>query len=192
LSHAIVFDPSFHQFLLELDREAAAETRAGRCRECKGPLDVGHYPRKPRGGPPGLGAEHDLRFSFCCRVDGCRTRHAPPTVRFLGRKVWLAAVVVLATAMQHGLSPRRVRELRDLFGVSERTLRRWRGWWVERFARCSSWTASRGHFATPVDDSVLPLSLLERFEGSERDRLVACLRFLRPVSLGSARHGLAS
>ena len=192
MSHAIVFDPSFHQVLLEIDREAAAETRAGRCRECGGPLDAGHYARKPRGGPPGLGAEHERRFSFCCRVEGCRKRHVPPSVRFLGRKVWLGAVVVLASALQHGLSPRRVSDLRDLLGVSERTLRRWRRWWLERFARCPYWTAMRGHFDTPVDAGRLPLALLDRFAGDERERLTCCLRFLQPVSLGSARHGLAS
>jgi hypothetical protein len=192
LSHAVVFDPSFHQFLLDIDCELAAETRAGRCRECRGPLDAGHYARKPRGGPPGLGPEHDRRLSFCCRIDGCRKRHVPPSVRFLGRKVWLGAVVVLAAAMQHGLVPRRVSELRDLFGASERTLRRWRRWWLERFARCPFWKGARGHLATPVDDRALPLSLLERFAGDERERLVSCLRFLQPVSVGSARHGLAS
>lgn len=192
MSHAIVSDPIFHRFLLEIDRQAAAETRAGRCQRCGGPLDAGHYPRKPRGGPAGLGDVHDRRFSFSCRVDGCRKRHAPPSVRFLGRKVWFSAVVVLAAAMQHGLSRRRVSELQVSFGVSARTLRRWRRWWLERFARCPFWTAMRGHFATPVDDGALPLSLLDRFTGDDRARLVSCLRFLRPVSLGSARHGLAS
>jgi len=41
---------------------------------------------------------HDLRrtarswrFSFCCARDGCRTRKTPPSFRFLGRKVYLAA-----------------------------------------------------------------------------------------------------
>ncbi len=192
MSHALVADPRFHEFLLDLDRASAAETRAGRCRKCDGALDAGHYPRKPRGGPPWLGGQHDRRFSFCCRVEGCRTRHAPPSVRFLGRRVWRAAVVVLATALQQGLSPRRVSELRESFGVSERTLRRWRRWWLERFARCPFWKASRGHFATPVDDQGLPGSLLERFAGDERGRLLAVLRFLRPISLGSTRHGLAS
>ncbi len=192
MSHDLVADPRFHEFLLDLDRASASEVRAGRCRRCGGPLDAGHYPRKPRGGPAGLAAEHDRRFSFCCRVDGCRTRHAPPTVRFLGRKVWLSAVVVLATALQHGLSARHVSELRESFGVSERTLRRWRSWWLERFARCAFWTASRGHFATPVEEALLPASLLERFAGDERERLLGALRFLRPISLGSARHGLAS
>jgi len=100
--------------------------------------------------------------------------------------------IVVAAALQHGLSPRRVRELREMFGASERTLRRWREWWLERFPRSACWTASRGCFATPVDEARLPASLLERFGGDERASLLACLRFLRPASIGSFQAEQAS
>jgi len=36
-----------------------------------------------------------LSRPFCCAVDGCRSRATPPSLRFLGRKVYLAAIVVL-------------------------------------------------------------------------------------------------
>ena len=191
MSHAVLASPSFHRLLLEIDRDLAAETRAGRCRACGGRLDSARYRRKPRGGPPGLPDEHDRRFSFCCAVEGCRTRHTSPSVRFLGRRVWFGPVVVLAAALQHGPSPRRLTQLREWLEVSERTLRRWRTWWLERFARCSFWRGRSGLFATPVDHLRLPASLLERFGGAAADRLVSMLRFLSPVSVGSARHELA-
>ena len=55
------------------------------------------YGRKPRGLPDGIdpGPVLPVRFSFCCSVDGCRRRHTPPSVRFLGRKVYLSVMVVL-------------------------------------------------------------------------------------------------
>ena len=84
------------------------------------------YRRKPRGGPRGLSTQYDQRLSFCCAAEGCRKRTTPPSVRFLGRKVYLGAVVVLVSALRQGPSPTRVGVLHDLFGVGERTLRRWR------------------------------------------------------------------
>ena len=190
--HGVVAEREFHEALLELDGESAKQVREEGCRACGGALDAAHYARKPRGGPPGLGPEHDIRLSFCCRNEGCRKRHRPESVRFLGRKVYLAALVVVAAALQHGLAARRVRSLREMFGVSERTLRRWREWWLDRFARSTCWTASRGCFATPVDEARLPASLLERFDGDERASLLACLRFLRPASIGFFHAGQAS
>ncbi len=190
MSHALLASPSFHQIVLEIDHELAAEMRAGRCLACGGRLDSRTYPRKPRGGPPGVSDEHDRRLSFCCSAEGCRKSHTPPSVRFLGRHVYLGAVVVLAAALQQGPTPRRVRVLAELFGVSERTLRRWRSWWLERFASCPFWRESSGLFATPVDAAQLPASLLERFLGDETERVVSMLRFLQPISVGAARHGL--
>jgi hypothetical protein len=49
-------------------------------------------------------------LSLCCSRDGCRRRMTPPSVRFLGRRVYLGAVLVLVSAMQQGSLPgRRVR-----------------------------------------------------------------------------------
>jgi|SRR3989344_9371846 len=59
----------------------------------------------------------------------------PPSVRFLGRKVYLGAVVVLVSAMRQGLTPRRVRELSNLFGADRRTIARWQVFWREQIPR---------------------------------------------------------
>lgn len=95
------------------------------------------FPRKPRG-PAALPAGYDRRHSFCCAVDGCRKRVTPLSVRFLGRRVFTGAVVVLVSALRHGLTPPRVRRLREALGVSRRTLERWCVWWCETFA-ASPW-----------------------------------------------------
>jgi hypothetical protein len=46
-----------------------------------------------------LGREYTQRFSFCCAIDGCRSRATPPSLRFLGRKVYCAAIIVVAATM---------------------------------------------------------------------------------------------
>lgn len=128
-----------------------------------------------------LPAEYDERFSYSCAVDGCRKRHTPPSTRFLGRRVYLGAVVVLATALQQGVTPYRASKLRDLLGVSARTLARWRTWWAETFVETVFWRAAQGDFATPVVGP-LPRALVDRFEGDDAERLAALLRFIEPLS----------
>jgi len=89
---------------------------------------------------------------------------------------------VLATAMQHGVTPWRASRLKEALGVSRRTLQRWRTWWQTTFPGGDFWRTARGRFAEPVDASRLPASLLERFSGSsESERLIACLWFLAAV-----------
>src|SRR5580658_1782572 len=81
-----------------------------------------NYRRKPRGRPAALGEEHDRRFSFCCSVDGCRDRSTPPSLRFLGRKVYLAVIVTLIAAMRDGVTERRLGKLAATVGVDRRTV----------------------------------------------------------------------
>src|SRR5208337_1429585 len=78
--------PDFHDLLLAVDRDLADACRTEGC-ACGGRRHMARYARKPRGRPCRLGPEHDQRFSFCCAVDGCRSRATPPSLRFLGRRV---------------------------------------------------------------------------------------------------------
>ena len=88
LYQALLTDASFHQQLLEFDRDLAATTRDGGCRICGGRLHSARFPRKPRGVlPRDLSGEYNQRFSFCCAETECRTRATPPSLRFLGCKV---------------------------------------------------------------------------------------------------------
>jgi hypothetical protein len=104
-------DTRFYELLLAIDREIADAAHASQCQKCAAKLHWGSFARKPRGGPVGLGPEHLQRFSLCCAADGCRSRETPSSLRFLGRKVFLGAMVVLISAMQSGLSPARVKYL---------------------------------------------------------------------------------
>lgn len=175
----------FYRLLLRFDEEVAAQERALGCGRCGQVLHVADFTRKPRGVPPGLGERYCERLSFCCADRQCRKRRTPPSLRFLSRKVYLATVVVLVSALRCGPTPARLRYLEELVGVSRRTILRWRAWWSEVFPDTAFWRAAPGALMPPVEPSQLPASLLERFAGGARDRLLALLRYLAPISTES-------
>ena len=181
MCHSLLRDTRFFDLLYTLDRDLADQTRTPGC-ACGGRLHQAHYPRKPRGGPADLSPDRERRFSFCCARDGCRCRTTPPSLRFLGRRVYFGVVVVLVTAMAHGVTARRATELHAELGVDRRTLARWQRWWREHFPASSFWREHRARFSPPVSADGLPGALLDRFapEG-ERDGVVSLLRFLAPL-----------
>lgn len=172
--------------LPRIDADLAAKIREAGCPYCGGRLDVADFPRVPRvphGWPEGLEEGYDSRLSFCCAVEGCRRRSTPPSVRFLGRKVYVGAVVVLATALQHGPSKESVTALSSLLGITRRTLVRWRRWWSTTFASSRFWTSLRGRFVPAVDEATLPASVLSRMAATDDgEKLAALLRLLAPIS----------
>jgi len=180
----LLSDATLFAALRAIDQELATRAQAGRCLICGGRLDHADYPRKPRGGPATLGAAYDRRTSFCC--DACRTRLTPASVRFLGRKVYLGAVVLLACVLRQGPTPTRVARLREVLGVSAETLARWHHWWRDAFVRMPFWKAARSGFARPVDEGDLPRSLLARFGGDDAAQVLAVLHWLRPLTTTSA------
>jgi len=178
LYQELLSDTSFFELLGRIDEEQAERTRAQGC-PCGGVLHSAGYPRKPRGGPPELAAEWSRRASFCCAREGCRRRSTPPSVRFLGRKVFFGLVVVLVPILREGLTPERFRRLEEQLGVSRRTVLRWRRFWQELFPASRQWPRVLAELV-PVDRHRLPGSLLAAFTGvaGGRDRLVAALRWL--------------
>lgn len=181
----LLADARFHELLLAIDGDLADAGRAQGC-ACGGRLHLARYPRKPRGRPKSvsLGPEHDRRFSFCCAVDGCRARLTPPSVRFLGRRIFIAAVVVLVAIVREGITDGRLERLEQVVRVDRRTVERWRRWWRQTFTQSPFWQASGAAFMPPLDPDRLPAALMERFTGDVASRLVALLRFLGPITGG--------
>jgi len=182
----LLTDATLFDALLAIDHELAATAQASGCRHCAGRLDHADYPRKPRGGPATLSAAYEKRASFCCDEDDCRKRLTPASVRFLGRKVYLGAVVLVAGVLRQGPAPWRVSRLHALLGVSARTLARWHRWWRDDLVQTAFWKAARSRFARPVEADDLPRDLLERFDGAAVAQVVATLRFLGPLTTTSA------
>ena len=161
------------------DKDLAEETHKGGC-PCGGALHSAVYPRKPRGGLKDLG--WDSRQSFCCEREGCRKRRTPPSVRFLGGRVYLGVMVVLVAAMMHGANSRRIAILSRELGIDRRTLERWRQWWLETFVETPFWKAAGGRFMPPVDTGILPLSLVECFKATTCKKLLNLMGFLTPLT----------
>lgn len=178
LYESIFSDASFPHALLALDMELAAAAKARACPHCGGRLHVANYLRKPRGGPWVLTEELAIRHDLCCARQGCRRRTLPPSVRFLGRRVYLAAIVVLGAALRQGPTPFRVKRLEALLGADRRTLARWCQWWTTRFVETATFAALRARLVPPVGARDLPLAALDRFVGGPRERLRAFVRFL--------------
>lgn len=158
----LLLGEEFFLRLTEQDEKIAESVAAAGCRHCGGPLHQSNYERKPRGGMFAVAGEaFSLRHSLCCGREGCRKRTLPPSLRFLGRRVYLEGVVLLASmVLQVSLT---LRGARERTGVPGWTLRRWGSWWSESFPTSGLWKQLRANFAAPPpDESQLPGSLWQR------------------------------
>jgi hypothetical protein len=113
------------------------------------------------------------------------------SVRFLGRKVYVGIVVVLVSAMMHGLSEGRVKRLGQGLGIDRRTLQHWREWWMRTFVRSDFWRAQRARFRKPILEERLALSLVEAFGAQQRNGLVSLMKFFSPITTSSCNGVLA-
>jgi hypothetical protein len=92
----------------------------------------------------------------------------------------------LISTMQLGTTPCRLARLSVVAGIDRRTLARWRAWWRSTFSDSRFAAVARAAVATPIDIASLPASLLDRFAGDVRGRLIALLRFLGPLTGGAS------
>lgn len=180
MCHALLQDPKFLSLLLRIDCEFAAQCRADGCR-CGGDLHRADYPRKPRGCPRSMRDEYSSRLSFCCAV--CRKRATSLSVRFLGRRVYLALAVVLVSGSRTASTPTGVRLGAEL-GVARQTLQRWQAWWIEQFPLTPLWRATCARFMPPVLEAQLPGELIARFAGPAHEALMRLLIWLSPATVG--------
>lgn len=162
------------------DLRISREMRDSGCPECGGPLHRADYPRKSRGLPEAMEEAFSLRYSFCC--GHCRKRATPPSLRFMGRKIYVAYLVVQACL--------RWQELagivgRLIVGVPRRTVLRWIAWWRTGIPKSAFWRVAGSRLMPPIDVSELPSALLERF-GAALDSLTEMLVFLAPLTTRSA------
>jgi len=184
----------FFERLEEIDRALALAVKGGRCAHCGGALHFTNYNRKPRGGSFGASAESkSLRYSLCCGRDGCRKRALPPSLRFLGQRVYAGAVVLLASVWAQVLDT--VQAAAKASQVPLRTLQRWGNWWRSEFVATTFWQELRAHVVPPAPDAHdLPRSLLECLIGEGlrtvhhptlTEALLKVARHLAPITTNS-------
>jgi hypothetical protein len=173
----VVANASFVDVLVEIDRALSVALKARGCQVCGSVLDVAHYPRKPRGPWP-LRDEDCVLFGLCCRREGCRTRVRPPSVRFMGRYVYLGVAVLLGAALRQGPAALSSAETSAALGADRRTLSRWRRWWTEQVGRSRTFEIARAELMPPPSGDDLPRSLLDSFAGTATERVRYALWFL--------------
>lgn len=164
--HALRLAGEFFARLEKIDEAIASAVAAGRCQHCEGPLHRGNYQRKPRGALLAVtGEAFTVRHSLCCGRRGCRKRATPPSLRFLGRRVYLEVVVIVASMVVQAIAMT-ARTALATTGIPLRTLQRWGTWWRRIFPRLPVWLELRARFVPPPpDETELPRSVVTRFSG---------------------------
>jgi hypothetical protein len=173
----ILKDASFYSLQIEIDKKTASAMREKGC-PCGGGLNVANFQRKTRGVPESIEAKFNLRFSFCCNKEGCRKRKTPPTVRFAGRKLWAAQLVLILSG---DCSSQTEKCFKQKFGASSRVIRQWRHWWAQIFSQSKFWTKSRFRVpglkkGSPFDLGALLIAFREHIPDL-RASLLHCLGF---------------
>lgn len=178
----------FFEGLTAIDAQIVEKVAEGGCVFCGGPLHRGDYPRKPRCGLIAASAETFVRrFSLCCGREGCRRRATPPSVRFLGRRVYVGAAVIIASVIALGAAT--AGAARRATGIAARTLRRWLRWWRGPFIATPVFVAIAARFVPAVERRRLPASILERLVGDEDVRVRNMLGWLAPITTSSVDDG---
>jgi hypothetical protein len=177
----------FFGLLVRADEAVTQRMAAEGCRRCEGPLHRSDYNRKPRGALVAPAGEDSVRrFSLCCGREGCRKRATPPSVRFLGRRVYLGAVVIVASIV--ALAVRGAQEIRRQTGVPSRTLGRWLGWWRGPFLGTEVFVTICVRLIG-VDVGRVPASIVDRLAGTGTERVRSMLEWLLPLTTGTVLDG---
>jgi hypothetical protein len=177
----IEFGREFFEELTAIDAAILDRAAKEACRFCGGRLHRGDYARKPRGGLVAVAAEtFARRFSLCCGREGCRCRATPPSVRFLGRRVYVGAIVIVASvvALVQAIASAATRAT----GVPAQTTRRWLRWWRGPFVETPVFVEISGRLVPAVERRSLPTSILERLLGPATARVQNLLAWLAPIT----------
>jgi len=178
----------FFERLQAIDLAIVGLAAAEGCRFCGGALHRGDHTRKPRGGVVAIAGEaFARRFSLCCGREGCRKRAMPPSVRFLGRRVYLGAVVIIASVV--GLVATTARAIRCATGAPARTTRRWIRWWRGPFVATAAFLDICARLVPTPPRNELPTSILDRLDGDAASRVARLLALVAPVTTTSLPDG---
>ena len=177
----IEFGREFFEGLTSIDEAIAQRAALDPCRFCGGPLHRSDYLRKPRGGLVAAGGEEFVRrFSLCCGREGCRRRAMPPSLRFLGRRVYLKTVVIAASAI--ALSIASAAAVRRATGIAAGTTRRWLRWWRGSFAATSVYVDLSARLVPTPTRAMMPRSILTMLSDDPPQSVSKLLAWLLPIT----------
>lgn len=171
--------------IYEKDKETAAKYHFSKCKKdkCFGIYHQANYGRKPRGITPEADEYFSFRFSFSCSV--CRLRFTCESVRFLGRKVYVAFFIMIILYPQVEEIQKKLIQLppRTLSAI---TVKRWFSWWDIIIPKSPIWKTLVGFLVANVDNLFLPIFLMQNFiqEYSDFNKsLLMMLKFISPISV---------
>jgi hypothetical protein len=139
----LIRSKEFIHTLYQIDMDFFLQAKQNPCSHCGGKLDQSNYLRKPRGSD-----DIGMRFSLCCREEGCRKRVMPPSVRFFKGFVYHAAIILVIAYFLNPSISRRNR-LSKVFGVSPRTIKRWIIYWKKVFPNSKLDKVLKGQLSAP-------------------------------------------
>lgn len=185
------FDAILWEKLYNIDKEIANFFHGSPCQEndCPGKLNWANYLRKPRGVIDSVESWLMLKFSLCCSQQGCRTRSTPPSVRFLGRRVYIALFIMLMLLPEDDADVAKVQEKIITLppkSFDKSTFRRWFTWWNTTIPRSPIWKKMVGTLPANVDNQFLPTFIMKEFIEKHVDiekSVTAMLEFISPISV---------
>lgn len=137
-----VTDRHVWRFLTRIDEDLAARRACEPCPQCGvGRLHRADYPRAAWGLPREL-REDARRISLCCDTPECRSRTLPDSVRFFGRRFYVAPLFLVVGVLL-GRGSLGLSRLGIVVAIDRRTLKRWRRWWRDTFAQSGFWDEHR-------------------------------------------------
>jgi hypothetical protein len=181
--HDLLSDEKFSAILFEVDEGISGSERERGCSRCCGPLHRADYPRKARGVAEAVARRFERRFSFCC--GRCRKRHTPPSVRFLGRRVYVALAVLVGALIALAVT---LAESGRVTGARARTVARWLRFFQQELQVTRFWSRAQGLFSPPLGARGMPATLVERFASADAsERLLGFLKFVTPITVSGWR-----
>jgi hypothetical protein len=109
-------------------------------------------------------------------------------VRFLGRRVYVGAVVILAAAI--AVATMAAATLVRMTGVPARTVRRWLRWWRGPFTGSAPFVEISARLVPAPERQRLPTSILERLAADDPPLAVRrLLGWLAPLTTTSCQDG---
>ena len=184
MSHNYLLNTSFHQSLLAFDFDTARQVQAKNCNHCGGLLHQAHYPRLGFGVPSELASLYQSRYSFCCAQ--CRKRTTPPSLRFFGRRRYIAPLFLLLCSVRFSPCEKRCERWAKRRGIqlSLSTWKRWVSWWQRDFPQTPFWSIAKACFLPPLNVNPSLRALLKSLAGKVLpQQLTQLLQFLSPLSI---------
>lgn len=178
-------DINFIIELYETDKKTAAKYYLSKCKnnKCSGIYHQSNYGRKPRGISPKADEYFSFRFSFSCSL--CRLRFTCESVRFLGRKVYVAFFIMVILYPQVEEIQKKLIQLPPQT-LSPLTVQRWISWWSSTIPKSSIWKTLVGLLIANIENLFLPIFLMQVFIQEHSDfnkSLFNMLEFISPISI---------